>query len=111
WNKLEFEPLSTPAINIEFTKKRGVIAAFAEAVAGKWRITVPAFAAFVMAVSGFAIYSGIFSNNAELAKEQPKISVSTAERSAKEIVISESPDQPETPEIRIDAEVPALQDS
>ncbi len=72
WNKLEFEPLATPAINIEYAKDRGAFAAFVEAVAGKWRIAVPAFAAFVIAVSGFAVYSGIFSNGAELAKDQPK---------------------------------------
>src|SRR5690606_9049029 len=60
WNKLEFEPLATPAINIEYGKKRGAFAAFTEvfAAAGKWRLAIPTFAAVVVAVSGFAMYSG-----------------------------------------------------
>lgn len=97
WNKLEFEPLATPAINIAYEKKRGLLGAFTETLAasGKWRIAVPAFAACMIAVSGFAMYSGIFSNGTELAVDQPRVAASPAEKPKIARVVEKAAAEPE----------------
>lgn len=108
WNKLEFEPLATPAINIEYAKKRGAFAAIAEtfAATGKWRVAVPAFAAFVVAISGFAMYSGIFSNGTELAADQPKAVASPADKPQIAREIEKDDDEPEMKETQPAVEQP-----
>jgi hypothetical protein len=97
WNKLEFEPLATPAINIEYAKKRGPFTRFAEAfaAAGKWRIAVPAFASLVITISGFAMFSGVFSNDTEMVKDQPKTTASPVAKPQPARVVNERAAGPE----------------